>query len=203
MIIDKSFTKIQSWIERDDEEFEVSKKRKRAFKIDEEDEAARESRVLSLRDNRSLKNTQSLDKEIINQEATYHTSDISVSSRADSDINISYIDSNVETNSSDNHDFVFNDKIEELDINTECSETVSKNDFDDDAFCDNENNNFNSFVDDVTDDEYDVDSEEIETIVWRHIVFHIIRNSESARFNILLIKITLLHTKSENRKSRM
>jgi len=42
-------------------------------------------------------------------------------------------------------------------------------------------------------------TEETGAIVWRHIAFHIIRSPVSGRPNILIVKITLLHTKGEDR----
>ena len=64
---------------------------------------------------------------------------------------------------------------------------------------------FNCQVDDssITDDEYDAGREEIRTILWRHIASHIIRSPIQGRPNILLAKVTLLHTKGEDRKPRM
>jgi hypothetical protein len=61
----------------------------------------------------------------------------------------------------------------------------------------------NCFIDDVTDDEYDGGEEETATLLWRHIEFHIIRSPEEERPNILLAKITLLHTKGEDKKPRV
>jgi hypothetical protein len=61
----------------------------------------------------------------------------------------------------------------------------------------------NRFIEDVTDDEYDAGEEETATLLWRHIDFHIIRSPEEGRPNILLAKITLLHTKGEDKKPRV
>ncbi|OJD21511.1 hypothetical protein ACJ73_07150 [Blastomyces percursus] len=57
--------------------------------------------------------------------------------------------------------------------------------------------------DDVTDDEYDAGPEETGTLVWRHIEFHIIASPLAGRPNILLAKVTLLHTKGEDKKPRV
>ncbi|EGC45023.1 conserved hypothetical protein [Histoplasma capsulatum var. duboisii H88] len=61
----------------------------------------------------------------------------------------------------------------------------------------------NRFIEDVTDDEYDAGKEETATLLWRHIEFHIIRSPEEGRPNILLAKVTLLHTKGEDNKPRV
>ncbi|KMP02012.1 hypothetical protein CIRG_02151 [Coccidioides immitis RMSCC 2394] len=61
----------------------------------------------------------------------------------------------------------------------------------------------NRFIEDVTDDEYDAGEEETATLLWRHIEFHIIRSPEEGRPNILLAKVTLLHTKGEDNKPRV
>lgn len=55
----------------------------------------------------------------------------------------------------------------------------------------------------VTDDGYDAGPEEARVIVWRHISFHIVRNHKLGQPNTLLAKVTLLHTKGEDRKPRM
>jgi hypothetical protein len=55
----------------------------------------------------------------------------------------------------------------------------------------------------VTDDEYDAGPEETGAIVWRHIAFYIVRSPVPGRPNILLAKITLLHTKGEDNKPRV
>jgi hypothetical protein len=55
----------------------------------------------------------------------------------------------------------------------------------------------------VTDDGYDVGAEETRTILWRHVAFHTIRSPVEGRPNILVAKLTLLHTKGEDRKPRV
>ena len=55
----------------------------------------------------------------------------------------------------------------------------------------------------VTDDEYDTGAEETRTILWRHVVFYIIRSPVKGRPNIPVAKLTLLHTKGEDRKPRV
>ncbi|KAK2853273.1 hypothetical protein FQN49_005240, partial [Arthroderma sp. PD_2] len=59
------------------------------------------------------------------------------------------------------------------------------------------------FIDDVTDDEYDAGPEVTAAMVWRHITFHIIRNPTPGQPNILLAKITLLHTKGGDKNPRV
>jgi hypothetical protein len=63
--------------------------------------------------------------------------------------------------------------------------------------------NWNSNDSSVTDDEYDTGVEETRTILWRHIAFHIIPSPVKGRPNILMAKLTLLHTKGEDRKPRV
>lgn len=55
------------------------------------------------------------------------------------------------------------------------------------------------FIEDVTDNKYDAGPEVTEAMIWRHIVFHIIRSPDPGRPNILLAKITLLHIKEKTR----
>jgi hypothetical protein len=68
-----------------------------------------------------------------------------------------------------------------------------------------EDDDLDRFSDDssVTDDEYDAGPEEAGVIVWRHIAFHIVRSPVAGRPNILLAKVTLLHTKGEDNKPRV
>ena len=54
----------------------------------------------------------------------------------------------------------------------------------------------------VTDDGYDAGPEETGAVVWRHISFHIFRHPEPGKPNILLARVTLLHTKMEDKKPR-
>ncbi|KAI1905792.1 hypothetical protein LOZ39_006187 [Ophidiomyces ophidiicola] len=51
------------------------------------------------------------------------------------------------------------------------------------------------FIDNITDNKYDARSEMTDAMIWQHITFHIIHNSISGWWNILLAKIMLLHTK--------
>ena len=52
----------------------------------------------------------------------------------------------------------------------------------------------------VSDHEYDAGPDESGVIVWRHIAFYIVRSLLPWRPNILLAKVTLLHTKDEDNK---
>ncbi|KGQ01985.1 hypothetical protein PAAG_11158 [Paracoccidioides lutzii Pb01] len=65
---------------------------------------------------------------------------------------------------------------------------------------DNDFSEFDLFIDDVTDDKNDAGPEETGALVWRHIKFHIIRSILDGRPNILLTKVTLLHTKGEEKE---
>ncbi|KAI1908739.1 hypothetical protein LOZ65_006603 [Ophidiomyces ophidiicola] len=69
-------------------------------------------------------------------------------------------------------------------------ESISKND---DA----------SFIKDHIDDAYDAGPENTGALLWRHVQFHLVRSPVKDRRNILLAKITLLHTKAEERKPRV
>ena len=51
----------------------------------------------------------------------------------------------------------------------------------------------------VTDDEYDAGADGTRTILWRHVAFHIIRSPVKRRPNVLMAKLTLLHTECEDR----
>jgi hypothetical protein len=55
----------------------------------------------------------------------------------------------------------------------------------------------------VTDDEYDTGAEETRTFLWRHAAFYVIRSPVERRPNVLVAKLTLLHTKGEDRKPRV
>ncbi|KAI1943088.1 hypothetical protein LOZ66_000783 [Ophidiomyces ophidiicola] len=68
-------------------------------------------------------------------------------------------------------------------------ESISKND--------------DTFIKDHIDDAYDAGPENTGALLWRHIQFHIVRSPVEDRQNILLAKITLLHTKAEDRKPRV
>jgi len=73
------------------------------------------------------------------------------------------------------------------------SETETEPDADDDIDCDADDSS-------VTDDEYDTGAEKTRTIVWRHVAFYIIPSPVKGRPNIPVAKLTLLHTKGEDRK---
>jgi hypothetical protein len=53
----------------------------------------------------------------------------------------------------------------------------------------------------VTDDEYDTGAEERRTILWRHVVFHIIRNPVQGRLNIFIAQLVFFHTKGEDEET--
>jgi hypothetical protein len=76
------------------------------------------------------------------------------------------------------------------------SETETEPDADDDIDCDADDSS-------VTDDEYDTGAEKTRTILWRHVAFYIIPSPVEGRPNILVAKLTLLHTKGEDRKPRV
>ncbi|EDN05685.1 predicted protein [Histoplasma mississippiense (nom. inval.)] len=105
-------------------------------------------------------------------------------------------DSDLDSRTNDNTDFdsgnsgesLFDELVRENDTDTELSvESVESG----------------STSDDVTDDEYDAGPEETGALVWRHIEFHIIQSPLAGRPNILLAKVTLLHTKGEDKKPRV
>ncbi|OJD22612.1 hypothetical protein ACJ73_06036 [Blastomyces percursus] len=87
----------------------------------------------------------------------------------------------------DIHRFVHpeSDNITDSGYSSEAAVLVSKSDLD--------------FINEVTDDEYDTGPEVTGALLWRHIAFHVIRNPLPGRSNILIAKITLLHTKGEER----
>ncbi|KAI1931890.1 hypothetical protein LOZ66_006984, partial [Ophidiomyces ophidiicola] len=60
-----------------------------------------------------------------------------------------------------------------------------------------------TFIKDHVDDAYDAGPENTGALLWRHIQFHIVRSPVKGRRNILLAKITLLHTKGEDKKPRV
>jgi hypothetical protein len=93
---------------------------------------------------------------------------------------------------SDTDSSVFSDGEKDEDSDTDYSAFDNNNDLD--RFSDDS---------DVTDNEYDAGPEETGTIIWRHIAFYVVRSPVPGRPNILLAKITLLHTKGENNKPRV
>ena len=60
-----------------------------------------------------------------------------------------------------------------------------------------------SGTDSGTDDGYDAGSEETRSILYRHIRVIVVRNPTAGKPNIVLMKVTLLHTKGEDNKPRM
>lgn len=55
----------------------------------------------------------------------------------------------------------------------------------------------------VIDDRYNTDPKEQRIVLWRHIFFHIVRGRVPGQPNILLMKLSILHTKKENNKPRV
>ncbi|EER36672.1 conserved hypothetical protein [Histoplasma capsulatum H143] len=55
----------------------------------------------------------------------------------------------------------------------------------------------------VTDDGHDAGPEEQRVVLWRHVNFHIVRGSKPGQPNILLAKLSILHTKGEDGKPRV
>jgi hypothetical protein len=130
--------------------------------------------------------------------------DIEVDSYTETDISLDPAYTSEEGGGSDNDvgESIFSRPREETGTDTEFAAGSAENGYNSDATFENDINRLDRFIDDVTDDEYDAGPEETGAMVWRHIAFHIIQNP-APRPNILLAKITLLHTKGEDRKPRV
>ncbi|EDN05446.1 predicted protein [Histoplasma mississippiense (nom. inval.)] len=95
---------------------------------------------------------------------------------------------------------LFGELVRENDTDTESSAESVESGCTSDTSADNDISELDRFIEDVTDDEYDAGPEETGAIVWRHVGFHIIQSPVAGRPNILLAKVTLLHTKGEDKK---
>lgn len=110
-------------------------------------------------------------------------------------------DDEASDDSGDNVESIFSEPEQGTQSDTDDDETLMDSGYASDATSEKDLNE--RFIDNVTDDEYDAGPEETGVMVWRHIAFHIIRSPEPGRPNILLAKITLLHTKGEDKKPRV
>ncbi|OJD12900.1 hypothetical protein ACJ73_09278 [Blastomyces percursus] len=88
----------------------------------------------------------------------------------------------------------------DIDVESECSKFATMNDIEDDkSDGDISLSDFRS----VTDDGYNTGPEEQRVVLWRHISFHIARSRAPGQPNILLAKLSILHTKGEDNKPRV
>ena len=67
---------------------------------------------------------------------------------------------------------------------------------------DDDSTDYDSESDDDIDDGFDASLEETRSLLWRHITFIIVFNSISEELNILFVKVTLIHIKEEDNRSR-
>ncbi|OJD10414.1 hypothetical protein ACJ73_09803, partial [Blastomyces percursus] len=121
----------------------------------------------------------------------------------DTDFDSGYVDEESDSTGSNSGEPLFGELVRENDTDTESSVESVESGSTGDVSTDNDIRELVRFIEDVTDDEYDAGPEETGAIVWRHIGFHIIRSPVAGRPNILLAKVTLLHTKGEDKKPRV
>ncbi|QSS56097.1 hypothetical protein I7I53_04204 [Histoplasma capsulatum var. duboisii H88] len=114
-----------------------------------------------------------------------------------------YVDEESDSTHSNSREPLFGELLRENDTDTELSVESVESGSTSGMSPDNDISELDRFIDDVTDDEYDAGPEETGALVWRHIEFHIIRSPLAGRPNILLAKVTLLHTKGEDKKPRV
>ena len=161
-----AYLKIQIWIKQDSDEKVISQNNKK-------DEIAKSQKIILQWSCHSLQNWF-----FSEHESVYKNTDMNDYINVDIDVYLkdSYVKSNSESNI---NNFIFNKLKKEININinTEYTEKCMKSDSISDAIDENENKS-NFFADDfnVTNNKYDADSEEIKIIVWRHIIFHVIKS---------------------------
>ena len=161
-----AYLKIQIWIKQDSDEKVISQNNKK-------DEIAKSQKIILQWSCHSLQNWF-----FSEHESVYKNTDMNDYINVDIDVYLkdSYVKSNSEGNI---NNFIFNKLKKEININinTEYTEKCMKSDSISDAIDENENKS-NFFADDfnVTNNKYDADSEEIKIIVWRHIIFHVIKS---------------------------
>ena len=177
----------------------TSTKRKQAPKDDNDHEMEEGRRVLperrgggSVQDNRHAINNQA------NRETRGDYTDMDPKLEMGSDIDLQPdLDSEDDTSQNGASGSVFSDPGEDTDTNIDYAKDAITNEEEwyhaSDLLADDSS---------VTDDGYDAGPEETGAVVWRHIFFHIFRHPEPGKPNILLARVTLLHTKMEDKKPR-
>ncbi|EDN05085.1 predicted protein [Histoplasma mississippiense (nom. inval.)] len=118
----------------------------------------------------------------------------------DTDFDSGYVDEESDSTSGSSEESLFGELVRENDTDTESSAESVESGCTSDTSADNDLSELGRFIEDMTDDEYDAGPEKTGAIVWWHISFHIIRSPVAGRPNILLAKVTLLHTKGEDKK---
>jgi hypothetical protein len=190
--IEDSYSQTHAWLMGSNNS--TSTKRKQALKDDNDHEVEEGRKILRKR----IGGGSMQGNKHASRETGGDYTDIDPILEMDSDIDLQP-DLDSEDDSSQGHagSSVFSDLGEDTDTNTEYA---------DDAITDEEEEYHASdlLADDssVTDDGYDAGPEKTGAVVWRHISFHIFRHPEPGKPNILLARVTLLHTKMEDKKPR-
>lgn len=130
-------------------------------------------------------------------------SDLDCHMSDNTDFDSGYVDEESNSPHSNSGEPIFGECMRETDADTESSVESVESGSTSCMSTDNDISELGRFIDNVTDDEYDAGPEETGALVWRHIEFHIIRSPLAGRPNILLAKVTLLHTKGEDKKPRV
>ncbi|KAL2359144.1 hypothetical protein RJZ56_008021 [Blastomyces dermatitidis] len=121
----------------------------------------------------------------------------------DTDFNSGYVDEESDSSRSNSCEPIFSEPVRENDTDTESSMGSVESGSTSGISAGNDLSELDRFIDDVTDDKYDASPEKTEALVWQHIEFHIIQSPLAGQSNILLAKVTLLHTKGEDKKPRV
>ncbi|KKZ65786.1 hypothetical protein EMCG_08406 [[Emmonsia] crescens] len=105
----------------------------------------------------------------------------------DTDFDSEYVDAESDSTSSNSRESLFSKLVRENNTNTKSSVESLKSGYTSDMSTDNDISELDHFIENMTDDNE----------------FHIIQSPLTGQPNILLTKVTLLHTKSEDKKPRV
>ncbi|OAT05240.1 hypothetical protein BDBG_16449 [Blastomyces gilchristii SLH14081] len=182
-------------------------KRKRAHSDDDEEyRDPKMARIMAPRSCRSAREGASCSKYgMPGEDIMFDAQDSDLDSHGgnDTDFDSGYVDEESDSSRSNSCEPIFSEPVQENDTDTKSSMGSVKSGSTSGISAGNDLSELDRFIDDVTDNEYDAGPEETGALVWQYIEFHIIQSPLAGRPNILLAKVTLLHTKGEDKKPRV